>query len=314
MDNGKRDFPRDFRDVVGKTLDFSVRLSDYSHFGIGGEADYFFLAQSIHELKKAIALARDFSLYYYIMGGGYNLLFEDEGFRGLIIKNKVEEIDRQDKELIQCTSGSSMRDLLEYCTEHELGGLEFMAGIPGTVGGAIYGNAGAFDEEIGDRVIEASLYNEACREVKINKEYFAFDYRYSSLKNRPDVVLEVIFRVEERKRSRIEAHITENLEWRKKKHPPWDVACAGSFFQNPVPSEGEKVAAAQLLDRVGAKGLREGDAMVYERHSNFIINRGNASATDVLCLASELKRRVKEEFGIDLKEEVIRVPATLPSR
>ncbi len=314
MNGGKRDFPERFQNTVGRPLDFSVRLSDYSHFKIGGVADYFFCARSHHELKKAITLAREFSLYHTIMGGGYNLLFEDEGFRGLVIKNQVEKIDRQDKELIRCASGSLLKDVLEWCAEHELGGLEFMAGIPGTVGGAVYGNAGAFDEEIGDRVVEAVIYDKSDKDVRISREYFSFDYRYSSLKKRPDVVLEVILRVEECRRSQIEANIAKNMEWRTKRHPPWDIACAGSFFQNPVSLEGKKIAAAQLLDRVGAKGLREGDAMVYDGHANFIINRGHACASDVMSLASELKRRVKEEFGIDLKYEVIHVPARPPSR
>jgi UDP-N-acetylmuramate dehydrogenase len=312
MKIGKRDFPELFQNTVGRPLNLSVRLSDYCHFKIGGEADYFFCARSVRDLKKAITLARKSSMYHTIIGGGYNLLFEDEGFRGLVIKNKVEEVERQDKGLIRCASGNSLKDVLEWCAENELGGLEFMAGIPGTVGGAIYGNAGAFDEEIGDRVVEAVLYDEADREVRKHRKYFSFDYRYSALKTRSDVVLEVVLQIEERKRSRIEANIADYMQRRKKRHPPWDVACAGSFFQNPVFPDGKKVPAAKLLDRIGAKGLREGDAMVYKGHANFIINCGNASAKDVLLLAFELKRRVKEEYDIDLKEEVIHVPAAPP--
>ena len=314
MRSGKRDFPEVFLDTVGSPLDFSVRLSEYSHFRIGGEADYFFCARDADDLKKAITLAREFSLYHTVMGGGYNLLFEDEGFRGLVIKNNVEGVERQDKELIRCASGSSLKDVLAWCTENELGGLEFMAGIPGTVGGAVYGNAGAFNEAIGNHVVEAMIYDDKDTEVRKKREYFSFDYRFSSLKKSPDVVLEVMLQVEERNRSRIEANLTDYTERRKTKHPPWDVACAGSFFQNPTLPDGNKVPAAKLLDRIGAKGLREGDAMVYEGHANFIINCGHASARDVLRLASDLKRRVKEEFDIDLKEEVIHVPAEPPSR
>lgn len=313
MLNRRRDFPEMFHRGLGRPLDFSVRLSEYSHFKIGGEADYFFCARSVDELKKAVSLAREFAMYHIVMGGGYNLLFADEGFRGLVIKNRVKKIERQDKRLVRCASGSSLRELLEWCIEKELGGLEFMAGIPGTLGGALYGNAGAFDEQIGDRVVEAVLYDETDGEVRKKREYFSFDYRYSSLKKTADIVLEVILRVEERKRSHVEANIADFLDWRKTRHPPWDVACAGSFFQNPILPDGKKVPAAQLLDRIGAKGLREGDAMVYEGHANFIINIGDATARDVLRLASELKRRVKEEFDIDLKEEVIHIPAVPPS-
>jgi len=313
MKNGQRDFPDVFQSALDRPLDFSVRLAEHSHFRIGGEADYFFCARSSDDLKKAITLAREFSMYHFIMGGGYNLLFEDEGFRGLVIKNQIKAIERQDSGSVRCASGMALKNVIEWCAVKNLGGLEFLAGIPGTLGGAVYGNAGAFDEEIGDHVVEAVLYDESGREVRRQEEYFSFDYRYSSLKEKPDVVLEVTLQVEERKRSRIEANMADILEQRKTRHPPWDVACAGSFFQNPVFPDGKKVAAARLLDRIGAKGLMQGDARVYEGHANFIINAGNARAKDILSLASELKRRVKEEFGIELKEEVIRVPATPPA-
>jgi UDP-N-acetylmuramate dehydrogenase len=314
MKSGMRNFPEIFQDTLGKPPDFAVRLSGHSHFRIGGAADYFFCARSAYDLKKAIKIAREFSVYYIVMGGGYNLLFEDEGFRGLIIQNQVKGIERQNLGLIRCASGCSLEELLEWCTRNELGGLEFMAGIPGTVGGAIYGNAGAFDEAIGDRVVEAVLYDEKEREIRKSREYFSFDYRYSAMKNLSDIVFEVILKVEERSRASIEAKIAGFLERRKKKHPPWDVACAGSYFQNPVMPDGEKVAAAKLLDCVGAKGLRVGDAEVYQGHANFIINRNHASARDVLRLASVLKRRVKEKYGVDLREEVIHVPAVPPER
>ena len=134
------------------------------------------------------------------------------------------------------------------------------------------------------------------------------------MKNLSDIVLEVILQVEERSQTSIEANIDDFLRRRKKKHPPWDVACAGSYFQNPVMPDGEKVAAAKLLDCVGAKGLSVGDAEIYQGHANFIINRSHASARDVLRLASELKKRVKEEYGVDLKEEVIHVSAVPPDR
>lgn len=314
MKSGTGDFSAIFQDTLGKPLDFSVFLSEHSHFKIGGAADYFFCARSVGDLKRAIKIARELSVYYTVMGGGYNLLFDDEGFRGLVIKNQVKKIERCDSGLIRCASGSSLEEVLEWCVEKQLGGLEFMAGIPGTVGGAICGNAGAFDEAIGDRVVEAVLFDETNRDARKNRGYFSFDYRYSTLKDRPDIVLEVVLKVEEKLRSSIEANMADILERRRERHPPWDMACAGSYFQNPILPDGKKVAAAKLLDHVGAKALREGDAAVYEGHANFIINRGNASAADVLRLASELKKRVKDVYGVDLKEEVIHVPAVPPAR
>ena len=146
-------------------------------------------------------------------------------------------------------------------------------------------------------------------EQEVDKEYFSFDYRSSLLKTNRDVVLNVALCMEKREGNKIRATIDEILEKRKRKHPPWNIACAGSFFQNPVLPDGRKVPAAQLLDQVGAKGLAVGNAVVYEDHANFIINRGGATSKDVCQLAAELKERVRSEFGVALQEEVIFVPA-----
>lgn len=303
-----KDFLQFFLDEVGKHVQQSVSLSEHANFRIGGKADYFFCASSVSELEKAVALAKECSLPYYVIGGGYNLLFDDQGFRGLIIKNDVQGFERMDKDRVLVFSGTTLQDFIQYCVEEKLGGIEFLAGIPGTVGGAVFGNAGAFDGEIGDYVVGASIFDERGNEQEVDREYFGFDYRNSILKKQKDIVLNVTLSLEERERNKIKAAIDEILEKRKKKHPPWDIACAGSFFQNPILPDGRKVPAAQLLDQVGAKGLRVGNAAVYEDHANFIINRGGATSEEVCRLAAELKIRVKNEFGVELREEVILVP------
>jgi UDP-N-acetylmuramate dehydrogenase len=306
-----RDFLQFFKDEVGKPVQQSVPLSEYAHFRIGGKADYFFCASSIPELEKAVTVARECSLPFYIIGGGYNLLFDDQGFRGLIIKNDIRGIERMDKNRVRVFSGTALPDSVQYCLDQGLGGIEFLAGIPGTVGGAVFGNAGAFDGEIGDRVDGAFIFDEEGVEEDVDRDYFAFDYRTSILKKQRDILLHVTLFLEERGKLEIKITIDDILERRIKKHPSWDIACAGSFFQNPVLPDGRKVPAAQLLDQVGAKGLKAGNAAVYEDHANFIINRGGATSSDVCRLAAELKRRVKNEFGVDLQEEVIVVPANL---
>jgi len=298
-----------FQDKVGKSVQQSVPLSEYSNFRIGGKADYFFCASSVSELERAVTLAKECSLPYFTIGGGYNLLFDDQGFRGLIVKNCIQGIERTQKDRVQVFSGTALPDFVQYCVEKSLGGMEFLAGIPGSIGGAVFGNAGAFDGEIGDHVVEALIFNEGGDEQVVDKEYFAFDYRNSLLKKKRDIVLNVTLFLEESEKNKIKAIIDEILEKRKKKHPPWDIACAGSFFQNPVLPDGRKVPAAQLLDQVGAKDLTVGNAAVFRDHANFIINRGGATSKDVCQLAAELKTRVKNEFGVELQEEVILVPA-----
>jgi UDP-N-acetylmuramate dehydrogenase len=304
-----QDFLQFFRNEVGKSIQQSVSLSEYTNFRIGGKADYFFCASSVLELERAVTIAKECFLPYFIIGGGYNLLFDDQGFRGLIIKNRIQGIERTQKARVRVFSGTALPNFIQYCVEQNLGGIEFLAGIPGTVGGAVFGNAGAFDGEIGNHVFDALVFDERNGEQKVDRDYFAFGYRNSLLTTKRDIVLNVTLCLEERERIKIKTTVDEILEKRKKKHPPWNVACAGSFFQNPVLPDGRKIPAAQLLDQVGAKSLAVGNAAVYRNHANFIINRGGATSKDVCQLAAELKRRVRNEFGVFLQEEVIFVPA-----
>ena len=302
------DFIEKFSKSVGKTLQTDISLFEFSHFNIGGPADYFFEATSSSELSDAIRLARDFQIPFYLIGGGYNTLFADEGYRGLIIKNSVSRITKRLSFEIDADSGTPLKKLLDFCTEHSFGGLEFMAGIPGTVGGAVFGNAGAFDQNIGATLTRAVIMDSSSKKVTVDNAYLKFSYRHSGLKDLHDIVLKASFSVMESKKEEIIKKIQDIQEKRKSNHPPWDIACAGSYFKNPVLPDGNKIPAAKLLDHVGAKGLQVGGASVYEHHANFIINMGHASARHVRDLASELKRRVQEEYGIILEEEVIYLP------
>lgn len=310
MGRVKENFPEFFLENVKKTLLTSVPLHDYSNFKIGGTADYFFEAASNKELVDAVICVREASVPYYIIGGGYNLLFDDNGFRGLIVKNGVKGIQKKESiPEVEVFAGAPLGDLLRFCEEHGLGGLEFAAGIPGTLGGAVFGNAGAFEQSIGDFLKEALLLDAKGRQVQVGRDYFEFRYRHSFLKEKHDVLLSAVFELREEEGKTIKALIDGNLEKREKKHPPHDLPCAGSYFKNPVLSSGERVPAAYFLEKIGAKKLKVGGAAVYSGHSNFIINQENASAQDVVQLAQELKRRVKETFDVELEEEVIFLPA-----
>ena len=135
-----------FLDMVGSPVQTQVPLRDFSHFRIGGPADYFFEASSVFHLTAAVHLARENNLPFYIIGGGYNLLFSDKGFRGLILKNSIQGISPSCVSELEIYTGTSLYQIIQFCTEQGLAGLEFLAGIPGTVGGAVYGNAGAFEQ------------------------------------------------------------------------------------------------------------------------------------------------------------------------
>jgi len=308
MDKDAR-FSELFFESLERPLRSGVRLSDYSTFKIGGPADYFFEARSEKELKTAVGLSRREGIPFYVIGGGSNLLFDDRGFRGLILKNAAEGFFAGETPCeVGVRSGTPLGKLVQFSLDKGLKGVEFLAGIPGTVGGAVFGNAGAFGRSIGDIVRDALLFDSGGGEVRFPRGSLSFGYRHSSLKATPDVVLGVILALEEGEAKVLRAEVKEILEKRRKKQPPWSTACAGSYFKNPVLPDGQKLAAGYLLEQAGAKGMKVGDAAVYSGHANFLINTGQATAGDVLRLADELKEKVRQKFGIKLEEEVIFLP------
>lgn len=298
-----------FELLVGRPLQTDIPLREHSTFRIGGKADFFFEAQNLNELRQAIIFALDQGLLFYIIGGGSNILFADEGYRGLIIKNASKRISFFSESYeVEALSGTKLKELVEFCCEYGLAGLEFLAGIPGTVGGAVWGNAGAFDRSIGDVVVRSLIW-ERGQEREVTNDFFAFGYRTSRLKEKGFFLLSARFRVEKDHSEEIKKRVNEILACRRLKHPPEGTASAGSFFKNIILPDGQKLAAGFLLDQAGVKGLKCGEAMVYPGHANFIINIGQATAADVLKLASEMKSRVKERFGVELEEEVIYLEA-----
>lgn len=307
----ERIFSSLFQKAVGKPLHEGILLSYFSTLRIGGPADYFFEAHSLSELKKAVALARENRVPFYVIGGGSNVLFDDEGYRGLIIKNAVQGFKlNEEKEEIEVFSGTPLIDLVRFAVETGREGLEFLAGIPGTVGGAIFGNAGAFGQSIGDYLEGATMLDFRGEEVLATKEHFHFSYRDSSLKKKHFLLLRALFKLKKGDREKSRQKMEENLKKRRERHPTPDIASAGCYFRNPLLPDGKKVSAGYLLEQVGAKEMRVGEAAVFFGHANFIINLNRAMARDILALAQELKQKVREKFGIELEEEIIFLPAT----
>jgi UDP-N-acetylmuramate dehydrogenase len=304
----KAAFEKAFLEAVGASPSRDVPLSALSSFGIGGPADLFFEALTEEELAKAVALAFAEKYPFYIIGGGYNLLFDDAGYRGLIVRNRLEGI-RREGQCLSVLSGTSLSCVLTEAVEARLTGLEFLAGIPGTVGGAIYGNAGAYGWSIGDVLRWATILWPDGERKTVAREDLGFGYRDSVLKRKAGIVLKATLLCTPGDRAESEARIRDILQKRWAKHPPHGTACAGSYFKNSCSASGARVAAGQLLDQAGARGLSVGDAAVSDVHCNFIINRGNARAADVLSLAEELKERVFRKFGVRLEEEVIHLRA-----
>lgn len=302
-------FPAAFERTLGKPLRQDVPLREHSSFCIGGRARYFFEARDLAEITAAIGLCRSLFLPYYLVGSATNILFDDAGFKGLIIRNACATITLGPGGEVEALSGARLSSVVEFAARAGLGGMEFLAGIPGTVGGAVFGNAGAFGRSIGNILKTAVLFDTQGGEITVPADYFRFSYRRSRLRDEHLTLLRAVFMLEPGNEADIRARISENLDQRRKNHPPWNTACAGCYFKNPVLKDGSKVSAGKVLEEAGAKSLRSGGAAVSSYHSNFIVNEGQATAEDVLKLAAELKKRVRERTGYELEEEVIYLPA-----
>ncbi len=277
-------------------------------FNLGGNADYFYSADCIEALCDAVDYAKKKNWPVFILGGGSNLVVSDKGIEGIVIHNQCEDICKIDKEKnqIKISSGYLLSHLVDVALHEGLAGAESFAGIPGSIGGAICGNAGAYGKSISDILVTADILTNDGKIQTVDKSFLQFEYRMSRIKREPMIVLSAVFQLQPGNKNEIKAKIDEILEQRHSKHPDKGVGCAGSFFKNlpPAPGETRRQAAGMFLDKVGAKQMFVGGASVYEKHANFIINKGNATAADVKALAKLLKEKVKKELGITLEEEV----------
>jgi len=292
-------------EILGENLKTGELLASHTTFRIGGPADFFYQALTPEELIKGINTAKEFNLPYFILGGGSNLLVSDSGFRGLMIKNICRKVLIQENK-VSAQSGTLLSELVDLSEELGLTGLEFAAGIYGTLGGAVYGNAGAFGKAICEVLEEGIILTSKGKLEIVNRDYFEFDYRHSKLKSSKDILLSATLTLQKEDREKIRKKIEENLKMRKSRLPE-EEGSAGSFFKNIKSSKNcsSGVSAGYLLEQVGAKEMRIGDARVFPKHANIIINSGKATSQDVKTLARVLKEKVKEKFNIELEEEVI---------
>ncbi|MFC1599932.1 UDP-N-acetylmuramate dehydrogenase [Patescibacteria group bacterium] len=282
-------------EIPGIKIKKNELLAPYTAYKIGGPADYFADVRSSEELVKAIEAAGKAEIPYILLGGGCNTVFSDKGFRGLVIHNMANKIEVHGSQVV-VESGAMLGTVINKAREHELGGIIKLIGLPGTIGGAIYGNAGAQGIEIGDFVISVKIYRKGQGIVEEPKEYFQFSYRHSFLKKSHEIVLEVKLDLPTLDPEDISAEV---MKFRAEKQPKGKVA--GSFFKNPTATE----SAGFLIDKVGLKGLKIGDVEISRQHGNWLMNLGNATQKDVLEVAKKAKETVKDKFGFDLEPENI---------
>ncbi len=304
------------RKVLGPGLLTREPLRHHTTFRIGGPADFYFAARTPDQVVVALRAAHEIGIPAFLLGGGSNLLVADDGFRGLVLRNAIEQLEF-DGAAAQVGGGVDFLEFIYECRDRSLSGLEFAAGIPGSIGGALYGNAGCYGQDIGSFTIECTHVTLDGGAVETQPaSWYRFAYRDSRLKREPRILLSCLLQLQTGDPAAIQAVIDEKLEIRRQRHPQWRVEpTAGSYFKNLPPdwqmpgakhSPGtRRVPAGQLLDEVGCRGLRVGDAMVYPKHANIIVNAGRASAGEVLELAAIMKARVREKFGVELEEEVM---------
>ena len=285
--------------ILGPRTKEKLPLAKYTTFKIGGPADLFYEARNMDELKNAVKEARGIKIPYMILGGGSNILISDNGFKGLVIKNSCKKIKIDHNKVIS-ESGVALSELVSKTQKIGLSGFEFGAGIPGTIGGAVWGNAGLPKKSIGDILVRALVLKKdnTCEEVK--NDYFRFKYRKSFLKRNEnrDIILKAEFVLTWENPQKIKESITSLITERRTKQP-LSFASVGSIFKNP-----SQRFAGELLEKVGAKKMRVGKAQVSPKHANFIINMGGAKASDVKELIEKLKDKVKNKFSINLQEEI----------
>jgi UDP-N-acetylmuramate dehydrogenase len=280
-------------------------MSAYTTFGTGGQADLFVDVSDTDSLSRAIVLARELSIPYFVIGQGSNLLVSDSGYRGLIIRNCIGRKEVKGNDII-AGAGEMLDEIVDFSAECSLTGLEFAAGIWGTIGGAIYGNAGAYGGDIGKVLRSAEMLDEIGNLMTVSRDDLGFSYRHSRLKESSDLVIYATFELAPGNKDEIKGRIEEIRKDRSRKHPI-NACSAGSFFKNVEDASQPhgKLPAGKLLEDIGAKEMTCGGAGVFEKHANILINKGNATSKDIRELADKLKQEVKKKFDIDLKEEII---------
>ncbi|MGG3738690.1 UDP-N-acetylmuramate dehydrogenase [Aeribacillus pallidus] len=275
-------------------------LSLHTTIKIGGPADVFVEPNSIEDLKKTMDIITKYDVPWRAIGRGSNLLVSDEGIEGVVIKlgKGIDQLDI-DGEEIRVGGGYSLVTLATQISRMGLSGLEFAGGIPGSVGGAVYMNAGAHGSDISNILKKAHiLFPDGTMEWLTNEE-MEFSYRTSVLqKKRPGIVLEAIFTLKKGDKEQIIAEIKKNKEYRKETQP-WSYPCAGSIFRNPLPHY-----AGKLVEEAGLKGYQIGGAQISDMHGNFIVNADKATCQDVLQLIDHIKKTIREKFGINMETEV----------
>lgn len=291
-----------YQEVSNEKVDImkNVSLKEYTTLHIGGAAKLIAKPTSVEEIKLCLKASQAYDVPYFILGNGSNVLVLDEGYAGLIIllSDNFSTLEVVNDTYVRVRSGASIKAVCAYCWLHELTGLEFACGIPGTVGGAIFMNAGAYGGEMSDVVEEVTYLSEDGTVNVLKNDELQFSYRYSIFSEQPGIVLEVLYSLKKGNPTLIKQKMDELMKKRQEKQPLEDYS-AGSVFKRPLNNY-----ASALIMESNLQGFQVRDACVSKKHAGFLINKGSASSDDFLTLIQEVKKRVYEDSGYDLMCEI----------
>jgi UDP-N-acetylmuramate dehydrogenase len=285
--------------ALGERVQRDAPLAAHTSMRVGGPADLLMICTTTADLVEAVQMAQTYGVPWLLLGGGCNVLVADAGVRGLVLINRADNVRISPDGTVWAEAGAGMAGLARATVVQGLAGLEWASGLPGTVGGAIVGNAGAFDGDIAGVLRSATLLFPDGTVSEQPAEWFTFTYRGSRLKGtgQPGVILAATFGLHPGDPQRLAARAEEILEWRRTRHPAG--ATMGSTFKNPPDGH-----AGYLIEQAGLRGTRIGGAQVSELHGNFFMNTGGATAADVLALIEHVRAEVERQFGVRLELEV----------
>jgi UDP-N-acetylmuramate dehydrogenase len=297
------------RVAFGDRVQANVPLAPLTTFKVGGPADWLLETRNSDEIVEALKLAHDAGIRVTLLGGGSNVLVSDAGVRGLVIRPRGGEVRKLGDRHIRADAAVTINGLVRWTINHGCAGLEAWAGTPGTVGGAIYGNAHFGGRLIGEFVDSGRIATREGTVRDIPADAMAFGYDCSRLQTTEEILLSAVFRVSPGDPAALRVVARQSLAYRKQTQP-LDTPSAGCIFQNPQPGrdivpDGMPWSAGALVDRAGLKGASVGGARVSPTHGNFIVNEGTATARDIRMLIDRCRAAVRERFGVELREEIV---------
>jgi len=300
---GRNEMKEILGDITAGKILYDEPISCHASMAVGGKADALVMIENEDQLARIVRILRGKKKNFFTAGNLTNVIVRDGGYRGaILVMTGMKEIkcehDPQDGDLMSAQAGAALARVVSRSVTEELTGLEFCAGIPGSVGGALWMNAGAYGREMKDVVKKVFLLDDAGDRKTMDREEISFGYRRSSF---PDgsIILGAQFRLEKGERDKIKGRINEIMQSRQGKHP-LEFPSAGSVFKN-LPG----LAAGKLIEELGLKGTTVGGAQVSPKHANFIVNKGGAKASDILALIGLIRKKAQEEKGVELETEVV---------